>query len=156
MAGTEALAQHPPAMKVGGRRLSINSRPRPPITTLYVIFSDDTDGIYCGVLKHRGPKPKPKPKPERSDERKANPPPADTPPDYPRPAAPGEQQVHHQQQQEEEVPKKKQGTGGEEHERRIQESLYRKAEHNRPKKELGTGTKVVNRISQPAGKPLGA
>ncbi|KAM5539906.1 hypothetical protein V8D89_006409 [Ganoderma adspersum] len=125
MAGTEALAQHPPAMKVGGRRLSLNSRPRPPIASL-------------------------------SDASKMSPPPADTPPDYPRPAAPGEQEVHHHQQQEEEVPKRKQGTGGDEHERRIQESLYRKTEQNRPKKELGTGPKVANRISQPAGKPLGA
>ena len=64
--------------------------------------------------------------------------------------------MHHHQHQEEEVPKRKQGTGGDEHERRIQESLYRKAEQNRPKKELGTGPKVVNRISQPAGKALGA
>ncbi|PIL31228.1 hypothetical protein GSI_05926 [Ganoderma sinense ZZ0214-1] len=162
MAGTEALAQHPPAMKVAGRRLSLNSRPRPPTTTLYVIPPANAGGIYCGVLTIGVPRPKPKPqtrpKSKHSDAPKTSPPPADTPPDYPRPAAPGEQQVHHhqQQQQEEEVPKRKHGSGGDEHERRIQESLYRKAEQNRPKKELSTGPKVANRISQPAGKTLGA
>ena len=56
---------------------------------------------------------------------------------------------------EEEVPKKKQGTGADEHERRLQESIYRKMEQNRPKKEFQSGPRNVSaggRISQPAGK----
>ncbi|RPD64739.1 hypothetical protein L227DRAFT_571202 [Lentinus tigrinus ALCF2SS1-6] len=122
-----ALAQHPPAMKVGGRRLSMTSRPRPA--------------------------------PPSPEAQKATLPTADTPPDYPRPAAPaneGEQPPPHHQ--EEDVPKKKQGTGADEHERRLQESLYRKAEQNRPKKDFQSGPKTVGaggRIGQPAGKAFG-
>ncbi|KZT02028.1 uncharacterized protein LAESUDRAFT_738894 [Laetiporus sulphureus 93-53] len=82
------------------------------------------------------------------------------PTDYPRPAAPGEQAPHHEQH-EEEVPRKekRKGSGGDEHERRLQESLYRKAELNRPRKDMHTGKNRNNiggggRISQPAGRPL--
>ncbi|RDX50564.1 hypothetical protein OH76DRAFT_1555718 [Lentinus brumalis] len=109
MATTETLAQHPPAMKVGGRRLSMSSRPKPAM-----------------------------PSPEAQ---KATLPTVDTPPDYPRPAPPGEQPPPHHQ--EEEVPRKKQGTGADDHERRLQESLYRKAEQNRPKKDFQSGPKNV-------------
>ncbi|KAI0714689.1 hypothetical protein C8Q76DRAFT_619354 [Earliella scabrosa] len=120
----ETLAQHPPAMKVGGRRLSLNSRPRPAPPTKYATL-----------------------------------PPLSRSSHYPRPAAPGEQ-PHAEHHQEEEVPKRKQGTGADEHERRLQESLYRKAEQNRPKKELQGNPKNVpgagGRISQPAGKGFGA
>ncbi|KAI0830861.1 hypothetical protein BC628DRAFT_1336795 [Trametes gibbosa] len=80
---------------------------------------------------------------------------ADTPVDYPRPAPPGEEQQH---KDDDDVPKRKQGNGGDEHERRIQESLYRKAEHNRPTKEFKGSPKTVGaggRISQPVGKSLG-
>ncbi|KAI0696024.1 hypothetical protein C8T65DRAFT_583805 [Cerioporus squamosus] len=114
---SETLAQHPPAVKVGGRRLSMSSRPRPGPPSPYKVTL----------------------------------PTLDTPPDYPRPAPPGEQPPPHHQ---EEVPKKKQGTGADEHERRLQESLYRKAEQNRPKKDFQSGPKSVGgpRISQPAGK----
>ncbi|KAI8981313.1 hypothetical protein BD414DRAFT_420035 [Trametes punicea] len=117
----DALVQHPPAMKVGGRRLSLSSRPKPAT---------------------------PQAEPQRMS------PGADTPTDYPRPAAPGEQQAH---KDEEEAPKKKQSNGGDEHERRIQESLYRKAEMNRPTREFKNGSRPVGaggRISQPAGKSL--
>ncbi|KAI0354757.1 hypothetical protein OH77DRAFT_1425874 [Trametes cingulata] len=118
----DALVQHPPAMKVGGRRLSVTSRPKPVVAP----------------AEARRPSPDP-----------------DTPTDYPRPAPPGEQQQQ-QRREEEDVPKRKQGSGGDEHERRMQESLYRKAEHNRPTKEKsgprmsGAGAK----INQPAGKSL--
>ena len=91
----------------------------------------------------------------RSETQKATLPTVDTPPDYPRPAAPGEGEQPPPHHQEEEVPKKKQGTGADEHERRLQESIYRKMEQNRPKKEFQSGPRNVNaggRISQPAGK----
>jgi len=120
---TEALAQHPPAIRVGGRRLSVNSRPK----------------------AHSPVEAKP-------------PSPPTEPTDYPRPAAPGEQTPHHE---EEEVPKKekKKGNGGDEHERRLQENLYRKAELNRPSKDTH-GAKNTNaiggggRIGQPAGRTM--
>ncbi|EIW63846.1 uncharacterized protein TRAVEDRAFT_157597 [Trametes versicolor FP-101664 SS1] len=115
----DTLAQHAPAIKVGGRRLSVTARPPKPVA--------------APVETHTAG--------------------SDTPVDYPRPAPPGEQQQLHKD--EEEVPKKKQGNGGDEHERRIQESLYRKAEHNRPTREFKGNPKTAGaRISQPAGKSL--
>ncbi|KAJ3489787.1 hypothetical protein NLI96_g1876 [Meripilus lineatus] len=127
---TETIAQRPPAMKVGGRRLSTTSRPKPHITS---------------EAKSQSPSDK-----ER--------------PDYPRPAAP--EQPHdpqqHPEEDHEEVPpkKEKKGHGALDHERRLQESLYRKAEQNRPTKDLGmSGKNTVGgggRISQPAGKGIGA
>ncbi|KAI0640212.1 hypothetical protein C8Q77DRAFT_1085346 [Trametes polyzona] len=119
---TDALAQHPPAMKVGGRRLSVTSRPKPTAIPA---------------------------------EARSVSPEADAPVDYPRPAPPGEQQQ--QRKDDEDIPKKKQGSGGDEHDRRLQESLYRKAEHNRPTREFKGTPKTVGaggRISQPAGKSL--
>ncbi|CCM02752.1 uncharacterized protein FIBRA_04860 [Fibroporia radiculosa] len=117
----ETMAQHPPAMKVGGRRLSI-SRPRP----------------------HPPPEPK------------VPTPPAEEATDYPRPTAPGEQPVHHEHH-EEDVPKRerKKGNGGDEHERRLNESLYRKAEQNRPSKDYANRSAAGGNgriISQPAPK----
>ncbi|KAI9066539.1 hypothetical protein FKP32DRAFT_1565627 [Trametes sanguinea] len=113
----DTLVQHPPAMKVGGRRLSVTSRPKP--------------AVHAAEPQRASPGP-------------------ETPTDYPRPAPPGEQQAH---KEEEEVPKRKQGNGGDEHERRIQESLYRKAEANRPTRDFKAGGKPVGaggRISQPS------
>ena len=55
------------------------------------------------------------------------------------------------------MPRRKRGTGGDEHDRRLQESLHRKVEQNRPKKELQSNPKMVaggGRISQPAGKSI--
>ncbi|KAI0778945.1 hypothetical protein BD413DRAFT_513005 [Trametes elegans] len=121
MADAATLAQHPPAIKVGGRRLSVTSRPKPSVV------------------------------PQQARRASFG---ADTPVDYPRPAPPGEQQQ--EQQKDEDVPKRKQ-TGGDEHERRIQESLHRKAEQNRPTRDFKSGPKSVGaggRISQPAGKAL--
>ncbi|KAI0756202.1 hypothetical protein C8Q80DRAFT_1127238 [Daedaleopsis nitida] len=129
---TDALAQHPPAVKVGGRRLSLSSRPRPVSSTAEA-------------------KPVP-PAPSAGTE-------TDAPVDYPRPAAPGEQHPPPPHHQEEDVPKRKQGTGGDEHERRLQESIHRKMEQNRPKKDFQSTAKAPGaggRISQPAGKGFGA
>ncbi|KAH9934081.1 uncharacterized protein BXZ73DRAFT_100919 [Epithele typhae] len=125
-------AQHPPAMKVGGRRLSVTSRPKPAPPV---------------------------------EAQRTEPAPADTPPDYPRPAPPSDvadEQQHHQQHHQddhEEVPKRKHGTGGDEHERRLQENLYCRAEQNRPRHEFQSGQRGATggaRIGQPAGKTLGA
>ncbi|KAK7695224.1 hypothetical protein QCA50_002414 [Cerrena zonata] len=123
------IAQHPPAMKVGGRRLSVNSRPKP--------------AVGAG---QKSPTP-----PSQEQE----------PTDYPRPVAPGDQQVHdpqHPHDDHEEVPKKdkKRGHGALDHERRLQESLHRKAEQNRPTRDLANakndrGGKI---IGQPAGKAI--
>ena len=87
-------------------------------------------------------------------------------PDYPRPAPPGEQQAHdpqHVHDDHDEVPKKekKRGHGAVEHERRLQEDLMKKADLNRPSKEIGGGApgKSIGgggRIGQPAGKGLAA
>ncbi|EPS99446.1 hypothetical protein FOMPIDRAFT_1060845 [Fomitopsis schrenkii] len=121
---TATLPQHSPAVKVGGRRLSISSRPKP----------------------HAGDK---SPSPKGED-----------PADYPRPAAPGDDAPHNHEPHDD-VPKKekKRGSGGDEHERRLQESLYRKAEQNRPRKNLH-GAKNLNaigaggRIAQPMGRQM--
>lgn len=82
------------------------------------------------------------------------------PADYPRPAAPGDDAPHNHEPHDD-VPKKekKRGSGGDEHERRLQESLYRKAEQNRPRKNLH-GAKNLNaigaggRIAQPMGRQM--
>ncbi|OCH93001.1 hypothetical protein OBBRIDRAFT_885862 [Obba rivulosa] len=119
----EPATQRAPAMKVGGRRLSISSRPKP----------------------HPAPV-------------EATPasPVADEPTDYPRPAPPGEQPPR-----EDEPPKKekKRGNGGDEHERRLQEDLYRKAEQNRPRRDMhgrGNPSSVggAGKTGQPAGKSM--
>ncbi|EMD32585.1 hypothetical protein CERSUDRAFT_87901 [Gelatoporia subvermispora B] len=117
----EVPAQRAPAMKVGGRRLSVTTRPKP----------------------HPAPAEAKPPSPD-----------ADTPTDYPRPAPPGEQHEH-----EEEPPRKekRRGNGGDEHERRLQEDLYRKAEQNRPRRDVHGRRNSVGgggRISQPAGKNI--
>ena len=141
-------------MKVGGRRLSTTSRPKPHITS-YVSFAS-YDLIHLGLtpIKYRHTNREAKSQSPSDKER----------PDYPRPAAP--EQPHdpqqHPEEDHEEVPpkKEKKGHGALDHERRLQESLYRKAEQNRPTKDLGmSGKNNVGgggRISQPAGKGIGA
>ncbi|ETW86627.1 hypothetical protein HETIRDRAFT_114088 [Heterobasidion irregulare TC 32-1] len=131
------IAQHPPAMRVGGRRLSLPSRPRPVVTS--VILAPRDGG-------HSAPGT------------------PGEPPDYPRPAPPGaEHELDHEHTHtEEEIPKKekKQGNGSHENERRMRESAHRKAEENRPRKEgWAPGGKTIGgggRIAQPAGKGFGA
>ncbi|EJF67389.1 hypothetical protein DICSQDRAFT_123749 [Dichomitus squalens LYAD-421 SS1] len=140
----ETLAQHSPASK---QQSSIYTSPL--ATHITSERAVKVGGRRLSISSRS------KPAAPTADTRKTSPPAADTAPDYPRPAAPGEQQELHQQQQEEDVPKKKQGTGGDEHERRIQESLYRKAEQNRPKKEFLNGPKTTQRVNQPAGKSFG-
>ncbi|KZT73440.1 hypothetical protein DAEQUDRAFT_662356 [Daedalea quercina L-15889] len=122
---TAALPQHPPAMKVGGRRLSISSRPKPHAS--------------------EGKPPSPR---------------GEEPADYPRPAAPGEDGPHNHEPHDE-VPKKekKRGSGGDEHERRLQENLYRKAEQNRPRKDFHAAKNLNavgagGRIAQPIGRQM--
>ena len=109
-------------------------------------------------------------------EMRKTPPPASTPPDYPRPAAPTlssehsepphapeheREHEHAYQQQEDDAPHKKKqggGGGGDEHERRLRESALRKAEQNRPTRDFQATPKAVGaggRIGQPAGKSFG-
>ncbi|TCD62200.1 hypothetical protein EIP91_007233 [Steccherinum ochraceum] len=128
------IAQHPPAMRVGGRRLSVTSRPKVHPA------AEQTTSIPTAA----------------DDER----------PDYPRPAAPGEQahDPQHIHDDHEEVPRKerKRGHGNVEHERRLQENLMRKMDQNRPSKEMGGGALGKSavggggRIGQPAGKGFAA
>ena len=78
----------------------------------------------------------------------------DEPADYPRPAPPGTGEPHQHNQHDEEQPKrdKKQLL---EHERRIQEELQRKAELNRPSKDIPKtkpAAGAAGRISQPQSK----
>ncbi|GBE77348.1 hypothetical protein SCP_0102210 [Sparassis crispa] len=112
-----------PAMKVGGRRMSVTTRPKHP--------------------PHAEPKP---------------PSPTNEPVDYPRPAPPGEQAPEHAPHEEEHMKKEKK-KGSTEHDKRFQENLYQRAEHNRPSKDVH-GAKNINaigaggRIGQPAGRSL--
>ncbi|KAI0721192.1 hypothetical protein C8Q72DRAFT_860818 [Fomitopsis betulina] len=120
----ESRINHNLIVKVGGRRLSISSRPKP----------------------HGAGDKSPSSKGEDAA-------------DYPRPAAPGDDAPHNHEQHEE-VPKKekKRGSGGDEHERRLQENLYRKAEQNRPRKDFhGVKANAVGaggRIAQPLGRQM--
>ena len=78
------------------------------------------------------------------------------PTDYPRPAAPGEQPQHEHHQHEEEQPRREKKHGLSETERRTQELLHKKADQNRPSKEMGTANKTGGmRIAQPAGRGVG-
>lgn len=72
----------------------------------------------------------------------------DTPADYPRPAAPGQQPPHEEHHRhDDEQPKRDQKNV--EHERKVQETLHKKAEQNRPSKEAFAKAPVA-RVIQPA------
>lgn len=76
----------------------------------------------------------------------------DTPADYPRPAAPGQQapnEEHHHYEEEQAKRDHKHGQGGAEHERRVQENLHKRTEQNRPSKEPFSKA-PVGRVNQPA------
>ena len=133
-------------MKVGGRRLSISSRPKPhnAAYVLCITFQlHHTPLTLTSTPSDKSPSPK-----------------GEEPADYPRPAGPGDDAPHNHEPHDE-VPKKekKRGSGGDEHERRLQESLYRKAEQNRPRKDFH-GAKNLNavgaggRIAQPMGRQM--
>jgi len=118
------LAQHPPAVKVGGRRLSISAKHKP-----------HTNSESAPVQEISAP--------ENID--------------YPRPAAPGNEQTHHSNppHTEEEIPLKKE----KKHENglKLKELAHRKAENTRPSRDvLGGkgGFGGAGRVLQPAGKGL--
>lgn len=130
-----------PAVKVGGRRLSVNSRPKQHPATYVSIYNEICKPCSSRDF-HLSEQISPT-LPTHEQERT----------DYPRPAGPGEQQPHeqHHYDDHEEVPRKerKQGHGALEYERRMQESLYRRA----PKKDTAIGKDARGgRIDQPAGK----
>ncbi|KAH0837799.1 hypothetical protein J3R83DRAFT_5995 [Lanmaoa asiatica] len=137
-------SQHPPAMRVGGRRLSISARHKP----------------------HNAPLLRTRPHQNSGGSSPTNTHPAENA-DYPRPAAQeeGEEQAEAQTQQthppphnEEEVPKKekKHGHGGHD-QNRLKESAYRKLDATMPSKDhLGSKHSfgAAGRIGQPTGKVL--
>ena len=78
------------------------------------------------------------------------------PTDYPRPAAPGEQPQHEHHQHEEEQPRREKKHGMPDSGRRTQEILHKRADQNRPSKEMSSTSKAGGmRIAQPAGKGVG-
>ncbi|EPQ60183.1 hypothetical protein GLOTRDRAFT_123940 [Gloeophyllum trabeum ATCC 11539] len=118
-----------PVVKVGGRRLSLNSntnRPRLRKTSA-------SEPIDPGVTTH------------------------DPPADYPRPNGQSGDHDGAHHHNEEEIPRreKRQGHNNTEKELKIRENARRKAEMNRPSKDIGFGGKDGargGRIAQPAGK----
>ncbi|KIP11101.1 hypothetical protein PHLGIDRAFT_18067 [Phlebiopsis gigantea 11061_1 CR5-6] len=120
------VPSHPPAQKVGGRRMSITSRSKP----------------HAAHTEH-------KPAADTADNDTG-------PTDYPRPAPPGEQPPHEHHQHEEEQPRREKKHGMSEHERRAHDIQHKKADLTRPSKEISLANKVGGmRIAQPAGKGVG-
>lgn len=78
------------------------------------------------------------------------------PDDYPRPAPPGEQPPHEHHPHEEEQPKREKHRGMSDHERRLKEAQYKRAEGNVPMRRMSTGSRTAGmKISQPASKGFG-
>jgi len=123
------VAQHPPAMKVGGRRLSVSMKHRAPILPISPISAEaaatDTPGTEIKIV-----------------------------PDYPRPVPPtAGDEAHHQQahRNEEELPPKKKKYN--------QEYAHWKTQTTQPTRDASGGNKgqiMGIRIGQPAGKTFGA
>ncbi|KAI0348314.1 hypothetical protein BDW22DRAFT_1424501 [Trametopsis cervina] len=116
-----AILTHPPAQKVGGRRMSLNSRPKPHI--------------------------------HHPVEQKVDSAVDDSPTDYPRPAPPTQQpnEEHHHQEEQPRHDRKHDP----DHERKIQETLRKRAEQNRPSKDQGSASKTpIARVNQPNGRRL--
>jgi len=126
------VVPHPPALKVGGRRRSVSSKPK----------TQNTGGTQLT-------------EPAGSDEATNNETAAD---DYPRPAPPSEGQqadhrdAHHQYQDEEQARKEKKHPSNE----KMKEYAHWKAETTRPTRyvqgNVMKGWGASGRIAQPAGK----
>jgi len=125
-----SIAQHPPAMKVGGRRLSMSMKHKAPISVEAAVTA-----------------------PETGDKEET------TVPDYPRPAPPtagdeaARQQVH---RNEEELPPRKKYNH--DNDKKVQEYAHWKTETTRPTRDMNGGNKGQTmglRIGQPAGKAFG-
>ncbi|KAF8633530.1 hypothetical protein AX15_001335 [Amanita polypyramis BW_CC] len=134
MAGEATLIQHPPAIKVAGRRLSLSSRHTKP-HNITVPARPKSAG-------HNSPIP-----------------------DYPRPAPPGEEHTEvlhtHTGPEEEVPPKKERKHNTHDNEKKIRESPLWKVEMTRPTRNALSNGKTggfgaAGRISQPAGRGLGA
>ncbi|PFH48122.1 hypothetical protein AMATHDRAFT_66224 [Amanita thiersii Skay4041] len=128
MAG-DILVSHPPAVKVGGRRLSLSSKHKQHSPTVQTKLSGKDSPV----------------------------------PDYPRPAAPGEEQQQHLQHSpthEEESPfRKEKKHNAHDNEKKFKESSHWKLEATRPTRDAIAGNKAFGasgRIAQPAGKGLNA
>ncbi|KAI0094991.1 hypothetical protein BDY19DRAFT_915777 [Irpex rosettiformis] len=121
---TTALISHPPAQKVAGRRMSMTTRPKPHLHSLeHRVASGDGDD-------------------EDEDE-------DDAPVDYPRPAPPGEsaQEEHHHKNDKSKGEKKHDPNYG----RKAQETLRKKADHNRPAIDPSSGSSAPGvRVNQPS------
>lgn len=132
---TEAKARHPPAMKVGGRRLSLSMpRHKAPISAETAVTNTT---------------------PETEDKKKP------IVPDYPRPVPltaaekAAQQQVH---RNEEESPPKKEKKHNHHNDKRVQEYAHGKNETTQPTRDMSGGNKDQKmgiRIGQPASKALG-
>jgi len=128
---TEGIkAQHPPAIRVGGRRLSMSMKPKAPIPVEAAVTNATPETVNkteTTVL------------------------------DYPRPAPPAIEDATQQHQQEvhrneEELPPKKNKKNN------VQEYAHWKTETTRPTRDLNGGNKGQSmgvRIGQPAGKAFG-
>jgi len=125
------VVPHPPALKVGGRRHSVSSKPK----------AQNTAGTQST-------------EPAGSDETANSETAAD---DYPRPAPPSEGQephhdTHHQYQDEEQARKEKKHPSNE----KLKEYAHWKAETTRPTRDVQSnmmkGWGTSGRIAQPAGK----
>ncbi|KAF4612167.1 hypothetical protein D9613_004292 [Agrocybe pediades] len=128
MSDTAIPVSHAPAMKVGGRRLSVSSSAR---------HRTQAHAEPTTTAKEGGSAAEPK-EPAMDD--------------YPRPAPPTGENIPHQQHHEEEPPKK------ERNEKKFQDMAHRKVEMTRPTREFNTGNRGFGggmRIAQPAGKALG-
>ncbi|KAK2462857.1 hypothetical protein APHAL10511_005055 [Amanita phalloides] len=133
MAGDPIAIQHPPAIKVAGRRLSLSGRHARST-------HNTTSSARRNAAGHNSPIP-----------------------DYPRPAPPGEEHpdpLH--TGPEEEVPKKEKKHNMHDNEKKIRESPFWKAGMTQPTRDTGAGKMGLagfgagGRIGQPAGKGFGA
>ncbi|KII94217.1 hypothetical protein PLICRDRAFT_36464 [Plicaturopsis crispa FD-325 SS-3] len=121
------LAQYPPALKVGGRRLSVS---KSQASAFSKVSSSPTDSFPTLPSEPRS-----------------------VTPDYPRPAAPGEEQEHYAPPHHDEDPLKK----DKKQQKHIYDMQGRKADIRRPTRDLLGGKGAfggAGRIAQPAGKGL--
>lgn len=126
-------AQHPPAMKVGGRRLSMSMKHKAPISVEAAATTPGTGDTEETMVA-----------------------------DYPRPAPPtagNEAAQDHQVRRNEEEPHRKEKKYNHDHEKKVQEYAHWKTGTTRPTRDMNGGNKGQTmgvRIGQPAGKAFGA
>lgn len=77
--------------------------------------------------------------------------------DYPRPAPPGDEQVHDRRLHEDDLPPKREKKQGAHDSDKMKEYAHWKADNTRPTRDTQGGNKAfggAGRIAQPAGKPF--